>query len=79
MSSLVSAVLSALPSSFRLPVSVVTLTFTLTRSSACASNALNVDALLLKLIELVASSVVVPLMLLLLAALMLSTVTLPPV
>ena len=79
LSAFPSLALFASPSRARLPTSVVRFTVRSISSSACASSALNVEAVVAKLIRPVASSVVVPLMLLLLAALMLFTVTLPPV
>ena len=80
MLSLVSAALSASPSSCRCPVSVVTFTLTEIPSSACTVTALKVDAVVEKAtdeLSLVALSVTMPVMLLLLAAVMPSTVMSP--
>ena len=80
MLSLVSAALSASPSRARLPVSVVIFWLTVMPSSALADRALNVDADPVKVIDVlsfVATRLVVPLTLLLLAAVMPLTVILP--
>ena len=82
MLSLVSAALSRSPSRARLPVSVVMATSTTTRSSPLADRALNVEAAVAKVTMAPlppATRLVVPLTLLLLAAVMPLTVMLPAV